>query len=154
MSIALLSYLQRDLSRTTRRCAAEAVEEERAVTEEIEGVKVELRYEGTQGRGSVSTWSGVFLNGERYGVEHELIPYSVFKDPSVWYYVGGLMSMDQASRILAAAGVGDVSVVEEDYPPLPPAPPRYYFVSRSLESVVKLWLAEREELAKNNQRNE
>lgn len=138
--ISQFAALQLLLANTTSRAAQEAVDEEREVSDTILGVDVVLKYEGTQGRGTVTVYSGVFLNGERFGTETERHPWSIFQEPSTYYSCAEYMLLSQAEAVIAAAGVSDASAVEEPYP-TEDGPPRYYFHVGSLESVVKLWHA-------------
>lgn len=138
-----LIEIQKDIARSASESAGKAVEECREVSGMIDGVKVVTKYEHTQGRGSITTWSGVFIEGQRYGVEIDHIPWSIFNEPSVCYEVGGLMTIEQATRFLETANLQNVSIIEEYYPPLPPDPPRYFFRATTLEDVVTLWKLER-----------
>lgn len=132
--------LQKEKAAVTAREAKAACDEEREVTDTIDGVDVVLKYEGTQGRGSVTVWSGVFLNGERFGTETEYHPWTVFKDISVYYSCGEYMLKEQAERLLEQTGVTDARIVEEPYP-VDEGAPRYHWHAKSLESVVKLFKA-------------
>lgn len=138
-----LADIQRTLCAQTKREAAEAIKEGRVVSDVIDGVNVELKYEGQSGRGSVAVYSGVFLNGERFGTEIETHPWSMFEHMSVRYYCGGLMLAAEAQAIIMATGLTDAEATlrEESYPPEPPAPARYEFTTPSLEVVVKLFKA-------------
>lgn len=119
--------------------AQEAVEEEREVTDRIQGVDVVLKYEGEQGRGSVTVYSGLFLNGERYGLESEHHPWSPFERISVFYRFSGPLSLETAEAMIRRAGFrnGEVEAEEECYGP------GYHLVSKELEHVVRMFRTER-----------
>jgi hypothetical protein len=133
-----LIQLQAELRKTTLRSAKEAIDEEREVADSILGVDVVLKYEGTQGRGTVMVYSGVFLAGERFGTEYEVIPWNIFKNPSTWYSCADYMLKHQAEAVIKRAKVSDATVVEEPYP-ADVGPIRYHFHVGTLNSVVKLW---------------
>lgn len=130
--------LQTGLAKTTAREAKAACDEEREVTATIDGVDVVLKYEGTQGLGTVMVYSGVFLNGERFGTETERHPWSIFENSRTWYEVGDLLLKPQAEAIIRRARVQGVTATEEPYP-AETGPVRYFFTAASLEAVVQLW---------------
>lgn len=135
----ILSNFQKQLRKTTVDGVAEAVREERGVADTIEGVEVFVKYEGSCGRGSVSVYSGVFLNGERWATEIEYFPWSIFKDPSTTYRAGDYMSLATAKRSIKQAGVSKfVEPVEEPYPS-DDGVLRYGFACSTLEAVVLLF---------------
>lgn len=136
--IEQLLTLQKSIAKATHTAAKEAVQEARKVTGKILGVEVVLKYESTGGRGTIMVYSGVYLNGERFGTEIEVHPWSIFKPMRVWYQVGDYLLEHQALEIIRLADVTDVEVTEEPYPAAE-GPIRYYFTVDSLESVVALW---------------
>ena len=54
----------------------------------------------------------------------------------------GLLLHQQATRLITQAGVDDGRVVEEPYP-TDEGPTRYYITTKSLESMVKIYLAQK-----------
>lgn len=138
-----IAALQKTLAANVAAEAKQAVEEEREVTDEILGVQVVLKYEGTHGRGSITVYSGVFLNGEHFGTEVEYHPWSVFESISTSYNMCGLLLHREALRLIQQADVDDARAVEEPYP-TETGPTRYYITTKTLESMVKIYLAQKE----------
>jgi len=132
--------LMKEIADVTSRASQEAVAEGREVTDEIDGVKVVLKYQHSSGRGTVRTISDLFLDGCQYGQEVEVIPYNIFKDPWTLYAVNGLLRPDEARYLINKAGVKDgvVRLVDDPYHE-PGTPHLCYLETKSLEAVVALF---------------
>lgn len=123
----------KEIASSTKRAAAEAIENGNVVHDEIRGVKVELKYQGQSGRGDTYVYSDLTLDGEPFGVEIEYIPYNIFKNGRTWFNFCGNMSREEAERL--KGDLNDVEIVQDQY-----CDTTHYFSSENLENVVDIFL--------------
>jgi hypothetical protein len=107
--------------------------------ETIDGVAVQMRLSYFDRRRSSTD---VILDGYHFANEIESTPWSIFKDPRIWYDVWIGLGQEKSEELLDAAGLR----VGQDGVTLVPDPyycgesVRYYWVSVDrLEDVLALW---------------
>ena len=149
MSLGILRNLLDSAAKTTKQAAQEAVAEGREVTTNLFGVDVVLKYEGEHGRGNVTVYSGLFLDGERYGLEIEYHPWALGKGIELHYEFGGMLQKEEAEALVRKAGLvvatdkavaGAVILCEDPYPD-DDKPLLYFMMAADLDDVVKIFKA-------------
>lgn len=115
------------------------------VVGEVDGVKVELRYEGSSRNCDYRT---VLLDGEMFARECECVPWNLLRDITVDYTCFVDLPLHKARKLAIEAGLEVVShrsteenhcwVIEEWYP-AENGPLGYFIVCQTLDQVVRLW---------------
>lgn len=106
------------------------------LTDEIDGVQVVLKYEGSNRNTDYRT---VLLDGHMFAREWETIPWNILKSIDVGYTVFLDMSLESATEFIdLIKPVGKIDLHEEWYPPLDKEP-MYFASCNELDDVIALW---------------
>ncbi len=108
------------------------------LTGEVDGVTVELKYEGSNRNVDYRT---VLLDGTHFAREAEFIPRNPFKDINVSYTCFTALSEKSANELIASLKLEDAVGLEEEWYPPDNRPPLYDIHCGTLESVVAFWKA-------------
>lgn len=101
----------------------------------VDGVDVELKYEGSNRRTDFRT---VLVDGFHFATECETIPWSVFKDISVSYTCYIDLQPSVADKFMSKLPAGAYSIFDEYYPPEDGVPCKLLGCN-TLEEVVVAW---------------
>lgn len=105
---------------------------------EVDGVKVEMKFEGSNRSTDYRT---VLLDGTLFAREAETIPWSPFKDINVSYTCFTALSEKSARELIKALKLESALGLEEEWYPPQDRPPLYNIHCSELEAVVAIWKA-------------
>jgi len=116
--------------------SSENSEEENTVRELIDGVQVNIKYEGSNRNTDYST---VLLDGYHFARECETIPWSVFKSINISYVCFTFLSEPTLKELLKSLGLTKQFVLVEEWYPADDKVLRYNCATKDLKAVITLW---------------
>lgn len=108
-------------------------------TDIIDGVTVEMKYEGSNRRTDYRT---VLLDGHHFARESETIPFSIFENIRVGYSVFIELRRQPAIEFLTEAGIpASAYELEDEWYPPEEGECQVILHTRELETVIQVWKA-------------